>query len=316
MKTLLRSAVALSVLSLVALAANDDQVTLRWKLKQGDSLRYRMTQDQSTESEMMGEKETHSGFVLRESVTAVAADGVATVGVKYEAAKLESTGMGAMSYDSTRTGDAAKKNDPKLAKIFEPMLQAQLSMKLEPTGRVVEIKGMQEMFEKSFGAAASDNPMDVASIMKDAFNEDAIKRLVEINVFPAEPIAPGKKWNRAATQKLPMMGNLQFDFENTFVGVEEHAGVRCAKIQLGGKMTLEPVADKRMPMNVSMDSTSISGTMFFDLDKGRLVELETNTEMDMHLSAGGEASAGMKMDMTMSGTTRMLLIGDDAPMFP
>lgn len=316
MKTVLRSAVAFSVLSLVALAANDDQVTLRWKLKQGDSLRYRMTQDQTTESEMMGEKETHSGFVLRESVTAVAPDGVATVGVKYEAAKLESTGMGAMSYDSTRTGDAAKKNDPKLAKIFEPMLQAQLSMKLEPSGRVVEMKGLQEMLDKSFGPVTSSGGMDVASILKDAFNDDAVKRLVEINVFPTEPISPGKKWHREAAQKLPMMGNLKLDIENTFVGVEEHAGVRCAKIQLGGTMKLEPVADARMPMQASMDSTSISGTMFFDLEKGRLVEVETNTEMDMHLSAGGEASAGMKMDMTISGVTRMMLIGDDAPAFP
>jgi hypothetical protein len=290
MKTLLRTASVLAALSFVAVAA--------------------------TENEMMGEITSHSGFVLRQNVAEVDAKGVATLIVRYEAAKLESDGPAPMSYDSTRVGPGAKKNDPKLAAIFEPMLKSELTLKVEPTGRVAEIKGLKEMLEKSFAGADPSNPLDPAALLKDAFDEDAIKRLVEINVFPTEPIAPGKKWTRSASQKLPKLGTLKFDFENTFVGVETREGRRCAAIGLGGKMTLAPETGQRMPMNVSLGASTIAGTMYFDIDAGRLVDVHTETTMDIHIAVGGEANPALEFDMPMTARQHMLLIGDDAPMFP
>jgi hypothetical protein len=265
---------------------------------------------------MAGEITSRRAFVFRQNVAEVDAKGVATLVMRYEAAKLESDRPAPLSYDSTRAGPDAKKNDAKLAAIFEPMLKSELTLELEPTGRVPEIEGLKELVEKSFAGVDTSNPLDPATLFKDAFDEDAIRRLVETNVFPAGPIAPGKKWNRSASQKLPQLGTLKFEFENTFVGVETREGRRCAKIGVGGKATLAPETDQRMPMTVTIGATTIAGTMYFDVDAGRLIDVQTDMTLAIRVGVGGEANSAMEFDMPLIAHQHILLIGDDAPMFP
>ncbi|MCK6444773.1 MAG: DUF6263 family protein [Planctomycetes bacterium] len=236
MKIAFRSVVLLGVLALSATAsAPGEALTLRFKFAKGDSIRYRMTQEQTMESEMLGEVENTNAFVFRQDVTDVAADGMGTLDVRYEAVRMETGGPAAMSYDSTLTGDAAKRNNPMLSKIFGPMLESKLTMKMESTGHVVSFTGVDEMLAKCFPASGTANPMDPSSMMKEMFNEESLKRLVEVNVFPTEPIEPGHKWTRSVEQPLPMFGTMKLSFENTFVGVEEHAGTRCAKLAITGR---------------------------------------------------------------------------------
>lgn len=315
MKTTLGSAVLLAVLTICAGAtATADTVQLRWKLAKGETLRYRATQEQTMESEMLGEIESVNAFVFRETVTDVAADGTASLDLRYEGLRMETGGPQPMSFDSTRTGEAAKRNDPNLAKIFTPMLEAKLGMKLEPSGRVAAMTGVTEMLEAAFPSSAAAGPMDPSSMLKTMFNEDSLRKLVEINVFPAEPISPGHKWSRTVEQVLPMFGTMKLAFDNTFVGVETHAGARCARLAITGTMTLEPAKETGVPMKVSIESPTISGAMFFALDSGRLLEAQIDSVMDlkMEIGAGGQTS---ELEMSITSVQRMLLLAPDAPLF-
>lgn len=316
MKTAFRSVVLLGVLVLSATAsAPGEALTLRVKFTKGESLRYRMTQEQTMESEMLGEVENTNAFVFRQDVTDVTADGTGTLDVRYEAVRMETGGQASMSYDSTLTGDAAKRNSPILAKIFGPMLEAKLSMTMEPTGRVASIRGVDEMLAKCFPSSAKPNPMDPASMMKEMFNEDSLKRLVEVNVFPTEAIEPGHKWSRNLEQPLPMFGTMKLSFENHFVGIEDHAGQRCAKLGITGRMTFEEAKEKALPMKISIESPSLSGTMFFAVDQGRMLDAQIDTTMDMHMEAGGEGAQQFAMDMAITSVQRIQWIANDAPAF-
>lgn len=316
MNTVLRSASLLAVLALGATASSlEDRVALRWKLATGESLRYRITQDQTIESEMIGEITNNSAFVIRQDVSAVATDGTADLELRYEAIRLENGGPAAMSYDSTLTGEAAKRNDSRLAKIFEPMLGAKLGMKLEPTGRVAALSGVDAMLADAFDGLGTAQPGDPTAMLKEMFTEDSMRKLVELNVFPTDAIEAGHAWNRTVEQKLPMFGSLKISLDNTFTGVEEHAGSRCAKISVAGTMSLEPSADQAVPMELSIESPTISGVMYFALENGRLVEMLMDTTMDMHMSAGGESGKGFEMDMSISSSQRQVLIAKDAPFF-
>lgn len=317
MKSLCRS---VALLAVVALGANStaiqDSVQLRLKFVVGESTRHRMTQSQSLETEMTGEIESLSAFVVRQDVKAVADDGTATLGVSYEAMKMEIGGPASASYDSTRKGEDAKANDARLAKMLEPILAATVGLKMAPSGKVLEVTGAQEMLDQVFGATPDTGPMSVMAMLKEMFNEDALRKMFELNVFPGEPLAPGAKWTRAFDQELPMLGRLKIEFENTFVGVETHADLRCAKIGITGKMTHAKGDEASpIPMEVSLASHSLEGAMFLSLDNGQLIESQIETTLDVHVAATGEAADGLEMDMSMVLTQRMRLLGKDEPAF-
>jgi hypothetical protein len=316
MRTTLRAAAFLSVLALAGFAAPlAGDVQLRLKFAKGDCLRYRTTQSQTIENEMMGTIENETGFVYRADVSDVAADGSAALDLRYEAARMDMGGPAQMHYDSTLTGDAAKKNNANLAKIFGPFLEAKLTMKLDSTGRAIELKGVDAMLAKAFPASDKPNPMDPTANLKEAFNEDSLRRMIEFAVFPSEPIAPGHKWTQTIEQKIPMMGTMKIEMEDTLVAVEDHASQRCAKIGVTGKITLEPAKDSPMQMKLSLVDPTVNGTLYFALDAGRLIEAQTDTTMDMHMEIGGEAGKGMQMDMSVSSSQRTVLIGKDDPIW-
>lgn len=309
-----------ALLAVFALSANSltpqDAVQLRLKFVAGESMRHRLTQVQSMESEMMGTIESSTAFVIRQNVSEVAEDGTATIGVSYEAIRLEIGGPVAASYDSTRNAQSATANDPTYAKMFEPMLAATLGMKMETSGKVLEITGFQEMLDKAFDAAEGTGPTSTAAMMKQMFNEESLRKMFEFNVFPSEPLAVGSTWIRRLDQEMPLLGTLKVDIENTFTGVETHAGLRCARIGIAGTMTIEEREDSdSMPMDVSLDSPALKGEMFLSLDNGRLIESQIQTTMDMQIGTQGESPSGFEMDMSMTVTQRMLLLGKDDPSF-
>lgn len=317
MITICRSAALLSVFALTANSiAIQETVQLRLKFVAGESMRHRLTQVQSMESEMMGTIESSSAFVIRQNVTEVGADGTATIEVSYEAIKIEIGGPVAASYDSTRDGESAKANDATYAKMFEPMLAATLGMKMAASGKVVEITGFQAMLDKAFDATDDAGPTSTAAMMKEMFNEESLRKMFELNVFPSEPLAVGAKWTRTLDQKMPLLGTLKVEIENTFTGVETHAGLRCAKIGISGTMTIEEGGKSdTMPMDVSLDSPALKGEMFLSLDNGRLIESRIETTMDMHIGSEDESAGGFEMDMSSTVTQRMQLLGKDDPAF-
>src|SRR5439155_5074699 len=125
-------------------------------------------------------------------------------------------------------------------------------------------------------------------------------------------------WKRSFEQAAPPIGTMKFAFDNKLEGEEEHGGRHCAKIAVTSKVALESDDSTESPMDIKMDASEGEGTQWFDTKTGRLVELALSMDLKMVMSRKSEKGADAdeaKMEMTTSISTKMLLLGKDAPAF-
>lgn len=312
MRSLLRLAPAVVVFALCSSAPLEDSIQLKLNYKTGDVLRFRMTQEQTFENEFMPAMETQTGFALKHVVKEVDEQGVATLIVSYEGIRQESGGAMAMSFDSRRKGEDAKLNSPMLAQMFEPMLEMELSMEVEPSGRIRAIHGVEELLETLTGALGDSAPQ-LKPFVESLFGEDSLRRLWEVAVFPADPIEPGFAWTRSMEMELPMMGVMNIEFEQTFSGIETAQERRCARIELEGSVSLK--VDESLPIEVSIESPEVTGWLLIALDDGAPIETRQSIEMEMRLGSKEASEAMPAMSMSMSISQHLQRLAADAPIF-
>jgi len=322
MHKLLRSAAFAALL--VAAPAQETSpapIELRWHGKVGDVLRLRTTMSQTVEFSMMPQgMETESSFVLRQEVRQVSPEGVGSLDVEYEAIRIDIEGPLSLSYDSTLAGEAAKQNSPELAAMCEPMLAASFHMTIEPSGQVLEITGLKEALDRTFDQLKTPG---MGEMFKQLFSEDSLRRMVEVNTFPAQPLSAGDTWPRVLEVQAPRLGTLKLAFENELQGVEKRGDQECARIAISGSAGIESRdEDSPIPMKVSMDDSDIAGTMFIALDSGYLIESSLTTSMDLLMSFGENAGeeqeqeeGGMEMKLSLVTKQQTVRIGADAPFF-
>lgn len=311
-----RSLWFVSALAVLAPLAGQDGTQLRWQFNVGDVLRYRVTMDQSIEMSGMADHTTNNQViaVLREDVKEVAADGTASIEFRYEAMRFAMNMGSPVTFDSTLTGEDAKKNDPDLAKAIGPMLEAKLHMKFASNGRVSEISGVKEMLELAVKGLARDG---TGQMLEGMFSEDSTQQRLEANVFPDKALVAGDTWQRTREQKAPALGTMKTVIDNEFVGLEQHGGIACAKIVLTEKLSIESDDSSDESVQVSLVGSKGEGTLWFDPQRGRMVESTLLTDLHMALGAPpeDESEDDTRMTITTGISVRMLLLAKDAPAF-
>jgi hypothetical protein len=307
----------LAALALLSTSAGESGVELRWKLAAGEVLRYRTTMEQSMEMSGMTDMgmENSMAFVMRQEVKSIDAGGTASLELTTEALRmLMSVGAEEKSFDSTLAGDAAAANDPELAKMIQPMLDAKFGMKLQPDGKISELSGMKEMLAKAMEELDSEQS---SKMFEQMFSEDSMRKMLELNVFPAGPIEVGATWKQSHDQPFPF-GKMRTEIESKLESQEARRGSECARIRLVGKLSLESDAAAELPFSISMKEGELTGTMWFDTEHGRLVEHTHAVRMKLSMGAAaseGESENGMAMDMTTHVTNETVLLAQDAPAF-
>jgi len=291
----------LATLSLAAAPARED-VELRWRGKVGDVQRHRIS---ATQDMAMGTTEYQ--LVVRQEVKAVAPSGVGSVELRYEAFKIHVTGMMAMDFDSTLTGEAAKANAADASAQFAGMAAATVKLEIEPSGIVAKIEGLSEARDKAFGAAHTGMP-GVGAILRGMFSDESLKRMVEVNAFPSEKVAVGASWQRTQEVKAEPLGTLTFKSENKLTALETHEQKNCARIEVNGEISLTP--GPSAGMEFTLDDSDYVGTALVALDSGYLLELSTKSVLDLTLSMVGNSQ-----QMTVKTAQHVVALAKDAPAF-
>lgn len=306
MKIALRIASVLAAVAAGVSAPLQDAVTLRLKYAVGDELRYRMVQEQLMESEFTGEMVSEFAMVMRQKVSSVAEDGAATLNVRYEAIRMSMEGMAAMSYDSTRTGDEAKKNSAEFARMFEPMLGTELTMVMEPNGRVRSVQGMQELLD-GLGAGGE--------MFTEMFSDEKLARMLEVSTFPAEPVGVGGEWKRSTEMEIPMLGKMVMAFDNQLDKFETREERRLAHIAIDGEVSIVSDPEQQKLFTMTVESTELDGYVLFDVERGRVQEMSMAMELEFAIGAPDTEDDPTKFSMAMSSVQKMKLIALDAPFF-
>jgi Family of unknown function (DUF6263) len=271
-----------------------------------------------------------SSIVMSQKVVSVRADGVADIDVTYDAMKMHmDVPMGGdMEFDSTRTGDEAKKNDQRLAYVGR-LIGSSFHMQIEPSGRVAALTGIADLLAKCFPDDATADPMmtGMREMFKQSFGDESMKRLIEVAVYPDKPLSAGDKWNRNSSWAMPMVGTLDISMDFTLEGMEAQKGEVCAKIALVDKITQDkdkgPGANpfgEQFDIDVSMSESTGKGTLYFALESGRMVKqvVDQNMEMSLDMRAKDSdksAPPAMKMDMSIEMRNTIELLGKDEPAF-
>src|SRR5271165_6100903 len=121
--------------------------------------------------------------------------------------------------------------------------------------------------------------------MADMFSPESMKKMANGGiVFPKEAISKGKTWTQNADMKMPM-GQVKGDIHYTYEGTVEKDGKTLQKITLKPNISL--VADPKAPFKVDFKSQDGKGEVYFDNATGKLVEMDSQTNMNMTIQAGG-----------------------------
>ena len=305
------------VLSAVVFAAGQDKVDLKLRLKAGEKHEMKMTQNQNIAQTMNGteQKMTHTQeMVMGFDCLSVDANGVMDVEITYKSIKMTMEGpMGRMEFDSANPKpiDPNRPDQQMVAAMVSAMAGSKLQMKMTPTAKTSDIRGIKEMLAKIKEKMMGSNPeMQRMDIFDKMFDEKQVKEMTSsmMGAFPAEPVAAGDTWYDTISMNFIM----PIDIDTTYMLKQRKDGI--AYIDSVAKMDM---GDSSKPLEIDPNnkvSMQISGTMnaTSEVDEKTGLARKSNITMNfsgvMKMGGNPQMPEGMTMPMTITGNAVVELI--------
>lgn len=308
--------------------ATSEDVRLAWKLKEGDTLRYRIVQEIHDVSAGSGDFATDvgSGQVLQEKVKSVASDGTATIECTWEALRIQMSipMVGDLSFDSTRTDGPASSSGQ--LKGLASVVGATFRMHLKRNGEVVSVSGVNEALSKAF---PEDDPSLKlpGGILGQSFNDDGMRRTLQSAFLPDKSVAAGAMWKHDATFHPRSLGDLKLHLDFAFTGMEKVGSASCAKLdvkyamEFGGTPDLSgPPGAEQFDTELKLEEGKGEGTIYFAPSLGRMIQSSTVSVMRLAFldtpKGAREGHGGKPTKTTVSSNTKQtvaLLAAGDPP---
>ena len=277
-------------------AGADAQTTLRYRFKEGETLKYVRDQKMTMTRNVMGkdlETTVEQASDLTWTVRSVDAQGTAKIAIKFGRNKMTmNTPMGKIEVDSNSTEEPDDEAGKIFYKVIKGLSGLEVSGAISPTGEYSDIKVPEKALQDLQNIPGAEN-------FGDMFTPDGLQRMLSQSgiVVPKEPVSKGTLWKGKSELKLPF-GKMLVEAEYTYAGAVEKDGRSLEKITLKPKATIAP--NPNAPFTIKLKSHEAAGTALFDNNAGRLLEVteRQTTEMDVE-SMGVAISQKMVQTMTM-----------------
>jgi hypothetical protein len=175
--------------------------------------------------------------------------------------------------------------------IFDGLAGESITLKMSPTGKILDVKGVEELFKKMQGDG-EDDPMGGA--FRQAFDEKALKRMWQqsFTQLPDKPVEEGDKWKDETVFGIPSMGDLKLKTESELRDLRD--GGDRAIIWSELKMSMEEAEgdeedeEDQNPFGGMFQIDDAKGTTQTEwlVKEGRLDTMKT--EMEMTLAVGDQ----------------------------
>jgi len=273
---------------------------LRWKFKAGETFHFVMNQEQSQKIKAGTTPitmTTTTNMYLTMKVDSVDPQEVASITQTIDRVQLKMTspqGIG-MDYDSA-SGKPPEGLAKLTAPVFEAMVKKPFTMKMDPRGKVSEMK-LPQGFLESINKVAGGQLGNIS--------EEGMKQMTGAQgmaVVPEKPVSVGDTWTQQAGMDMPMLGKIAVKYTYKYEGTEKRGGQELEKIAHTLEMDISPQKDKPQPFQIKMTDQKMQGTTYFDGQAGRLVENKTEGTLKMSITAAGQE---IEQEIDMSQTLRL-----------
>ncbi len=281
----------LALLSSCAPMASAEKILLRYNLQEGQTYSLRMNMEQKISQTLMGQEIAVNqtlGLDVHYDVQDVDNRGNMTAQVVIDALRyrMESP-MGNIEYDSQKPAAA----DP-TAQIFGALVGAGFTMKISPTGEVLEVSGVQEMVEDILGrldtlGASRDQLMQTLGQWLD---EKGLAQITGLNtaVYPDYPIAVGESWSKEISGGG--MGVMALSINNTWTLRSCQGGACTIEVRSTAQSAAGAAPVEMMGIQVSYDiAGDQSGTIQVDRTTGWIIHADLKQRFEGKVAVKGGA---------------------------
>jgi len=207
-----------------------------------------------------------------------------------------------------------------MASTWKAMLDKTLHVTLDPKGKVIEITGMEKMWDEMARGNPAMAPM--VNNMKKQFGDKMIKDMFgqAEKMMPKKPVARGETWIVDIDVPMPMMGQgTKLRQKCTLKAIEITPAGKVAVVGFVGKFSSDQAATAPssqpadpLPMKFTKMDMDQSGTMRVHLDN--TIRTDTTTKMtgDMAMSVHAPDRAGQgqetQMKIKLRGAVKMTVV--------
>lgn len=267
---------------------------LKFNFEKGKSYDYDMITD--FDQEVMGQKQEISMTAQYGMDVTGSNNGVVDITTTFNAFRLNMEIMGMTIEADTEKPlpkDTSSALNPltMMSRLFHAIKGQQFQMKVDPDGKVLEVKGMEEMAEKIINSMNMGDEFreTLDKSFKQQFNEASLKEQFEraFFIFPGKEVKVGDSWVKE--QGIP--GGAPGKFKTTYT-VDEIEG---EMVNLDVKSVFSGMEE-----STKMTGTQ-SGTMVVDSRSGLI--MESDLDMDIEAEEGGQ-KVKMKGKVKIRGRER------------
>ena len=256
---------------------------LRWKFKEGDTLRFSIEQKMMMDTKGMGiERKSNRTSTLEFAwkVLSVGAGGEAEINHRTERIRMRAEEPPYMPFEfDSATSKEAQPGFEALSRLLKAEVGAEFTFKMKPTGEITDIKVPEETLKRLREAVPPGSPG--AELSEKSLKDTLLQ--ASPPSFPEEPLEPGKTWTtKPARVPLPPFAMLAIDRTFTFQGPDPNSpGLLLVGIDTTAKIEPAEGAD----VKVAIRKQEGKGSMTIDPQAGRVVSTRLSLKLEIAVTA-------------------------------